>query len=192
MYAVADQMIGTVLADAPNNIDEIYEAYLAINTQRAVPEEITKLYEHYRTMTAGQKANDFDMYDIDGNKVMLSDLKGKYVYIDCWATWCGPCKMEIPYMEKLYEHYKDNADIVLISVSIDEKVNDWKNMVEKDKPQWKQFIVKNALESDLCKNYGITGIPRFIMVDKYGNLINLNAPRPSTENIIEWIDSQMK
>lgn len=60
------------------------------------------------TLEAGSVVKDFEMRDRDGNLVKLSDFKGKLVYMDIWATWCGPCVEEIPNMEKLYQHYKDD------------------------------------------------------------------------------------
>ena len=143
-------------------------------------------------MSAGKQAVDFDLYDVEGNKVMLSDLKGKFVYMDCWATWCGPCKAQIPYMEKLYEHYKNNPNIVLVSVSLDKTTKPWLAMLEKDKPGWPQYIVKDEFKSKLCTAYSITGIPRFMMFDKESNVISLNAPRPSSEDIIRFIDEALK
>lgn len=190
--AITDQEISTVLQNAPANIDEVFAAYKAVNPSRQVPATIQQLYEHYKKMTVGQKAVNFDMYTKDGKKVVLSDLKGKAVYLDCWATWCGPCKAEIPHMAKLYEHYKNNKNIVLVSVSLDKNVNAWKAMVKKDNPGWPQYIVKDEFNSSLCKNYNITGIPRFMMFDKKGNIISLDAPRPSSDDIIEWIDNNLK
>ena len=77
------------------------------------------------TLEAGSVVKDFEMRDRDGNLVKLSDFKGKLVYMDIWATWCGPCVEEIPNMEKLYQHYKDDPQILLVSVSVDRKKNLW-------------------------------------------------------------------
>ena len=65
-------------------------------------------------LEAGSVAKDFEMRDRDGNLVKLSDFKGKLVYMDIWATWCGPCVEEIPNMEKLYQHYKDDPRVLLV------------------------------------------------------------------------------
>ena len=96
--------------------------------------------DHYVKLKKGSVAADFTMTDKNGKVVSLKDLRGKAVYIDCWATWCGPCCMEIPYMERLYEHYKNNKDIELISISLDTNKNKWLNKLKEDKPKWHQFI----------------------------------------------------
>ncbi len=189
---LADQEIQNVIQTAPTNLDDIYAAYKQVKGSAPVSAEIEQLYNHYKAMTVGKQAIDFDMYDTEGNKVMLSDLRGKAVYIDCWATWCGPCKMETPHMAKLYEHYKDNPNIVLVSISLDNTEKPWLAMLKQDNPQWPQYIVKNAFESALCKNYSINAIPRFLMFDKEGRVISLDAPRPSSSEIIDFIDKALQ
>ena len=190
--ALADQKIQGIIQQAPGNLDEIYSVYKEIKKTDSIPANIQKEFNRFNVMSAGKKAVDFDMYDTCGRKVMLSDLKGKAVYMDCWATWCGPCKAEIPYMEKLYEHYKNNPNLILVSVSLDKTTKPWLEMLEKDKPQWPQYIVKDEFKSKLCTTYSITGSPRFMMFDKDGNVISLNAPRPSSEDIIRFIDDALK
>lgn len=80
--------------------------------------------------------------DPEGNPHSLSEFfgKGKSLYIDIWATWCIPCCTEIPYVEKLVEHYKDNPRLQFISISIDHNIDAWHKKLAKDKPQWQQFI----------------------------------------------------
>lgn len=189
---LADEKIAGVMSQTPSNLEEIFSVYKEIKGSDSIPSEIQEQFNRFSIMSAGKKAIDFDMYDVGGKKVMLSDFQGKAVYMDCWATWCGPCKAEIPYMEKLYEHYKNNPDIILVSVSLDKTTRPWLSMLEKDKPQWPQYIVKDEFESKLCTDYNITGIPRFMMFDKEGNVISLNAPRPSDEKIIRFIDDALK
>ena len=94
-------------------------------------------------------------------------------------------------MEKLAAHYAKNKDIELISISIDENKEKWEKKLAEDKPKWKQFICLDAFESQLCKNYDINGIPRFLFFDKDGKVISLEAPRPSEEGIIEYIDKHL-
>lgn len=190
--ALADMKIDNVIKEAPANLKNIYAAYVKAKGNEPVPANIAELYNHYQSLTTGSQAADFDMYDMQGRKVMLSDLKGKAVYLDCWATWCGPCKAEIPHMAKLYEHYKDNPNVMLVSVSFDTSEAAWRAMVKKDNPGWPQYIVKDAFKSKLGTNYDITGIPRFMMFDKSGNVVSLDAPRPSAEDIISFIDNAVK
>ena len=187
----ADDWIQQTLKEAPEDMDEEVEAYKATSTNQKGHEVADQLYAHYSKLKKGAPAADFDFYDKAGRKFTLKDLRGRAVYIDCWATWCGPCCAEIPYMEKLYAHYKNNKKIELISISLDDNKKKWEKKVAEDKPGWQQYIVNQNFKSLLCKNYDIDGIPRFLMFDKKGRIVSLNAPRPSHEKIIEWIDSQL-
>lgn len=128
---------------------------------------------------------------LNGNLVKLSDFKGKLVYMDIWATWCGPCVEEIPNMEKLYQHYKDDPRVLLVSVSVDSKKNLWEKKLDEDKPQWPQYIVDGALKDKLYNEYIITGIPRFMMFDSEGRIITINAMRPSNGKLIPFIEEQL-
>lgn len=134
--------------------------------------------------TEGHQAIDFRFADINGKQVALSDFKGKVVYIDIWATWCGPCKGEIPYMTKLEEEYKDNPNIVFMSVSIDKQKDEqkWRDMVKEKQMKGVQLFAGDKAD-DIAKPYKVRGIPRFILVGKDGKLIAGDAPRPSSDDI---------
>lgn len=188
---LADSMIQNTLKDAPENMDEELTAYKATSTNKEGHAEADRLYAHYSKLKKGAPAADFDFYDKAGKRYTLKNLRGKAIYIDCWATWCGPCCAEIPYMEKLYEHYKKNKKVELISISLDDNRTKWEKKLKEDKPGWRQFICPDNFKSMLCKNYDINGIPRFLMIDKKGCIISLDAPRPSYDNIIEWIDGNL-
>jgi len=167
-----------------------YEKYILNDDQKKRLEEVKlKLAENNKE---GQPAIDFTYPDINGKNVSLSGLKGKVVVIDVWATWCGPCKKEIPHLKKMEEEYH-SKDVVFLSVSIDE---------EKDKQKWVDFVKKEELKgvqlfaggwtSDVVKYYGIKGIPRFMVVGKDGNLVSIDAPRPSTPELGKMIDAELK
>ena len=119
----------------------------------------------------------------------MDDLSGKYVYFDIWATWCGPCIREIPYLKEREEQYKD-TNVQFVSVSIDPI---------KDFDKWRQFIVDKELggiqlyadgdwKSSIITDYAIEGIPRFILVDPDGNIVSADAPRPSDPKLAEMLD----
>ena len=171
-----------------------FEAYQQTTSNQEKIKEFKTKCDDIGKLLPGNTAPDFAVNDVKGNSLKFSDIigKGKVVYMDVWATWCGPCCAEIPYMEKLTEHYAGNSKIEIISISIDEKQDKWKKKLEADKPEWKQFIVPDGFKSDLCKEYKISGIPRFMLFDKDGKILNINAPRPSDANIINYLDSQLK
>jgi thiol-disulfide isomerase/thioredoxin len=110
--------------------------------------------------------------------VALEDMRGKYVYIDVWATWCGPCKTEIPYLKKLEEEMHDR-NIVFVSVSVDDSREDWENMVRDKELGGIQLFGGAGWNSSITEDYNIRGIPRFILIDRDGMIIDATAPRPS-------------
>ena len=135
----------------------------------------------------GDPAKDFTYPDIDGNIVSLSDFKGNYVYVDVWATWCGPCRYEIPFLAELEKDYHD-ANIIFLSVSVDFEAakQSWMNMVKEKNMEGVQLFASGW--SQICQDYGINSIPRFMLFDPKGNVISTNAPRPSSEKIREIFD----
>ncbi len=136
---------------------------------------ITDKWQHLGT---GQSAPDFEGVNPEGKTVKLSDFKGKIVYIDVWATWCGPCRKQIPYLEKLEEKYHGQA-VEFMSVSIDRSQVKWEKWMAEKSPKGTQIFMPGGWGADICKKYNITGIPRFILIDKEGKIINVSADRPS-------------
>ena len=142
---------------------------------------------------SGVPAYDITLTDRNDQTLQLSSLlKGKFTYIDVWATWCGPCKQEIPHYAKLVEKFKDNDKVQFISISIDENVKAWKKMIEDDKPAWPQYIINGETSRKFMADWGIQGIPRFIMIDKNGNIFAADASRPSDEKTALTIEEQTK
>lgn len=135
----------------------------------------------------GVPAIDCELTDPQDQTSHLSDLFGKVIYLDVWATWCGPCCAEIPYLEKLVAHFEGDNRIEFVSVTVDKDKDAWLKKLEADKPAWKQYRC-----TDFCTLYGIGGIPRFILIGKDGKLIDPNAPRPSDKNIIEYLKGYLK
>ena len=127
----------------------------------------------------------------DGSTCQLSDLFGKLLYIDVWATWCAPCCKEIPYLEKIAELYKSNEKVKIVSISVDRNQNAWLKKIENDQPDWEQYILSPEEEKLFMSNWGIGGIPRFIMINKEGRIIQSDAYRPSDDRLREAINTQL-
>ena len=160
---------------------EYYEERQAINRDlgKGTPSPIFNNYENYA-----------------GGTSSLEDFKGRYVYIDVWATWCGPCKKEIPYLKAIEEKFHDrNIEFVSISVDDDKRSgsmtkakNAWKRMVAEKSLTGVQLLSDNGWETDFIKSYKISGIPRFILIDPKGNIIDPDAPRPSSSELTKLLE----
>ncbi len=182
-------MEGVLSVGGDPNLVEMFSTYKSITTNTAAVEELTPIYNSLTELGPGVMAMNFETQDVNGNTVNFLDVigQGKVTYIDFWATWCGPCCMEIPYLEKLVEKYKDNENLEFISVSLDAKVEKWHAKLDNDKPSWRQYIIPDNFNSDFAKKYNITAIPRFMVFGKDGKIIDISAMRPSSEEIDEYL-----
>jgi len=137
-------------------------------------------------LAEGKISPEFNSYDnFDGSKTSLKDLKGKYAYIDVWATWCGPCKKEIPSLKKIEKAYH-GKNINFVSISVDKNKAAWKKMVTEKKLGGIQLHFNN--DNSFSQAYKINGIPRFIIVDPEGKIVDADAPRPSNPALIKLFD----
>tara|TARA_B100001287_G_scaffold46460_2_gene35526 strand:- start:5725 stop:7104 length:1380 start_codon:yes stop_codon:yes gene_type:complete len=162
-----------------NDIDAYYNALLKLVDNKNELVIYKSLYDKITSLSKGSPSPKFKYKDIQGKIISLNQLKGKLVYIDVWATWCGPCKVQIPYLKQLEELYRNKA-IEFVSISIDQPKDEekWRKMVVEKKLKGIQLFADNAWKSSFVKDYVIQGIPRFILLDKNGNIISPFAPRP--------------
>ena len=148
-----------------------------------------------------ERKNDYDNMPNDGDLsidfsypnqseklISLSSFRGSVVYVDVWATWCGPCIAEIPSLERLQKDYQDK-NIVFLSVSVDTDKDAWEKMLIDDELGGVQLWADGW--SELTKSYAIFGIPRFMLIDKTGHLISVDAPRPSSNEIRTLIEERI-
>nr|WP_121269561.1 TlpA disulfide reductase family protein [Pedobacter schmidteae] len=154
---------------------DVYGKFILTKSQKKKQMDIMSPLAQLRE---GDAAFNFSYPDKEGKMVSMADLKGKVVLVDVWATWCGPCKAEIPYLKKLEEEMK-GTDVQVVSISVDEA---------KDKEKWLKMIKEEGLGGlqlfasgwgDLAQYYKIKGIPRFMVFDKQGKIVTVDSPRPS-------------
>lgn len=142
-----------------------------------------------KRLSVGSPAIDFTVNDADGNKVKLSELKGKVVYLDFWASWCGPCKAQFPHVKKIKEHFA-GKDVVFVYVSIDEDAAAWDKAMEQYKLTGLHTRVDGGWKAKVAEDYGVQGIPAYFLIDRDGNFAADNTPRPSqTEELIKSIEA---
>ena len=172
-----------------NDLDGIYKEFMSISTDENFKKDLTEKYNKLKVVAKGKPSPKFNYENHKGGKTSLDDLKGKYVYVDVWATWCGPCIGEIPALKVLEEKYH-GKNIEFVSISIDEaKDHDkWKKFVTDKQMGGIQLYADNAWKSQFVQDYVIEGIPRFILIDPNGNIVSGDAPRPSDEGIIKLFD----
>lgn len=152
-----------------------YQKYVLTDSQKVA---VNNIQHSLASFAKGEKALNFSYEDINGKKVSFSDLKGKVVLVDVWATWCGPCRKEIPSLQKLEEELKDkNIAFVSVSVDNDKDKETWKKMVNDQKMTGIQLFCGTA--NDISTYYKIAGIPRFMVFDQKGNIVTVDSPRPS-------------
>lgn len=137
------------------------------------------------TLLKGQPAIDFEVTDTAGVVRHLSDFKGKVLYVDFWATWCGPCIQESPHFETLSKEYA-GKDIVFLPISTDTNKKAWKRFITAHKKQLSQY---NSVDKTMHGGWSIYYIPRFVLIDKDFNIVNAYAPRPSDPEAKKVIDS---
>lgn len=123
--------------------------------------------------------------DESGKKMNLSKFKGKYVVIDLWATWCGPCRQTSPVFEYQANRYKYYNDIVFLSASVDEDKSKWKLHIKNKKSSAVQWWIE---DQRALAGLGVNGIPRFMMIDPEGKMYNANLPRPDDTNFVNILD----
>jgi thiol-disulfide isomerase/thioredoxin len=130
------------------------------------------------------------------NKVLdFKDVttKHKVTYIDFWASWCGPCRGEMPASQQLREEYK-NKDVNFVYISLDEDKDDWASANKSFAlPDGHSFVLPNPSGSEITSRFNISSIPRYVLIDSTGKVIDDNAPRPSeTERIKQALDTMLK
>lgn len=151
-------------------------------------EYVTKEVDDYevtiKSLAEGTEGYPFTYKNEKGEEVSFSDFKGKFVYIDVWATWCAPCKAEAPYFKQLYKDFQ-GKDILFVSISLDKQEDHgkWKEQIIEEEMVGIQLFSDDAFNTRIAKDYKINGIPRFLLFDKEGKIIDANAKRPSNPEL---------
>ncbi|HET8859769.1 TlpA disulfide reductase family protein [Marivirga sp.] len=158
--------------------DSLIVEWKALNPSKKRLKTVEDKLDVLASLAKGNPAPDFKYANLDGDSMTMADFKGKVVYIDVWATWCGPCIAEHPYMEKLQKQYEDE-DVAFLAISVDSSPEPWKKMVNEKELGGIHLYAEGAWDATIMQKYAISGIPRFILIDQEGNIVDANAARPS-------------
>jgi thiol-disulfide isomerase/thioredoxin len=115
------------------------------------------------------EAPEIEGTDLDGKKFKLSDFRGKYVLVDFWATWCGPCIAELPYLRQVHDKFKDRKDFVMLSVSIDKTIKEPRDFLKKNDVPWMQGYIGD--DPGVPSRYGVEGIPSIFLISPDGKIV---------------------
>ncbi|PRY15631.1 peroxiredoxin [Pontibacter ummariensis] len=154
-FAFADSMATLFSKNIPNS------KYTAMLVERLKP---------YRSTAVGQVAPDITLPTPDGGSKSLSSLRGKYVLVDFWASWCGPCRKENPNVVAMYNQYKDKG-FEIFGVSLDQSKDKWLAAIEKDQLSWPHVSDLKGWESSAAQLYNVTAIPQTVLIDPEGKII---------------------
>ncbi|MFA7583638.1 MAG: TlpA disulfide reductase family protein [Proteiniphilum sp.] len=157
------------------NVDEIEPLFLSINEKYRETysgKAFAQRIEAARTIGIGKKAPDFTQNDPDGNPVSLSDFSGKYLLLDFWASWCGPCRQENPNLVKAYAAYKDKGfEILGVSLDNQDGKEAWLNAIKKDGLTWTQVSDLNSWNNEVARSYGVRAVPQSYLIDPQGIIV---------------------
>ena len=185
------ELLKNTLETSPNKVVDIMDDFLRLQTNDTYAAEINSMYILWKPLLQGNPAPEWKSKDKNGKEVSLESLKGNVVYIDVWASWCQPCIVEIPYMKDLQGKF-EKENISFVSISIDQKEDAWFKTVKEKQLKGIQLIADKTWSEKILKDYNINGIPRFILIDKNGIIINVNAPRPSDKTLPQILTTALK
>jgi peroxiredoxin len=155
------------------DVEPLYHALTDKVKTSASGLKVKKMLDVYKTVAVGMPAPDISQPGPDGTTISLSSLKGQYVLVDFWASWCGPCRKENPNLVKAYEQYHPKG-LAILGVSYDDKKDRWEGAIKKDGLSWQHISDLKGWQNATAVTYYIKAIPSNVLVDKEGKIIAKN------------------
>lgn len=156
--------------------EAFYESFKKVVKNKEYLAGVSEIYEGMSATLPGKPSPDFKLMDINGKEYTLSNFRGKYVYIDVWATWCNPCMAEVPHLKKL-ESELHGKNIEFVSICSFDTKDKWQRVVKEKELGGVQLFAEKDIT--FLKMFQVRGIPRFILLDPSGKIVSGNAERPS-------------
>ena len=137
------------------------------------PEEVAEAESSFEkdAPDAGAVAPAIEATTLDGKPLTLEQFKGKFVLLDFWATWCGPCIKEIPALQAVHEEFGDDERLAMVSLSVDEKIDEPRQFQSKRQLPWTQGFLGGGIHGPTLGRFGIRAIPAFVLVGPDGRIV---------------------
>ena len=166
-------------------LDSLVRSYTGMENNNDV-RLITQRRDLMRKVAVGVNVPEINLPDVEGKSFALSSLKGKWVLLDFWASWCAPCRREGKHVLELYKKYQQNGFEVL-GVSIDQNPDAWKQAIKEDQTPWKHVLDQR---SEVAKTFGVSSVPRVFLIDPKGVIVAVNLYGEELEQCLEEIFSK--
>jgi peroxiredoxin len=156
------------------------EVFLMSDALASYKDVIDEFYKLASTLRPGQDAPNFKLEALDGKMISLTDLRGKVLYIDFWTTWCGPCKTEMNHSKLIKENFSE-TEVVFVYISLDDEIDKdiWKEYIQQNEIKGLHLIASGGFKSQVAKDYNVTGVPTFYLINKDGKIASNTPKRPS-------------
>ncbi|HMF73226.1 MAG TPA: redoxin family protein, partial [Flavitalea sp.] len=178
---VTNRFTGKQQLEYTNNSPDTLKKNIDLNYSNRLGQLVTE--------QTGKQAPFFSLSDSTGRAYRITDYKGRLVFIDLWASWCLPCRLESPYLQKLVNKY-NKRDIIFIGIAVGDNTVNWKKALKQDRPHWLQLFDRNAV---VANAYAVKSVPRYVLISRAGNVVDFNAPPPSQPaKLIALIEKELK